>query len=95
VLGYFRRKHLPAGFVSMLTLNVVLVVLIGVIAWSIVDNAAHLGGFLGGLICGVMLIPRRDQTLPLRPAKVLIFTGWISLGVTIAAAMWAVWRILD
>jgi membrane associated rhomboid family serine protease len=95
ILGYFRRKHLPTGFVSMLTLNVVLVVLIGVVAWSIVDNAAHLGGFLGGLASGMMLIPRRNQTLPLQPTRALMAAGWLSLGMTVAAAMWAVWRILD
>jgi membrane associated rhomboid family serine protease len=93
VLSFRRRQHLPPGFINILVLNVMLVAFMGVVAFSIVDNAAHLGGLLGGMACGYLFVPRGDA-LPIQPKPRLVVVGWLSLITSVVATVWAAWKIL-
>lgn len=93
VLGWLRKAILPPGFTRMFVLNVILVAVMGAVAYSVVDNAAHLGGFLAGLFCGGLMV-RRDAKLPLPPTPVSILGGASSAVAIVLSALLATCKIL-
>ena len=66
----------------------------GLLAWSVIDNAAHAGGALTGALAGYWLFNNENGSLPLRDSKRLSVLGW--LGVMAFGALFAftVWRLL-
>jgi membrane associated rhomboid family serine protease len=48
VLGISRRRQIPPAFVRSLLRSVAYMAGLGLLAWSVIDNAAHLGGLLAG-----------------------------------------------
>lgn len=60
VMAYRRKKHLPQGFLRGLAINIAIIALVGLIAYRFIDNAAHAGGLLAGLLIGVVAVPRGE-----------------------------------
>lgn len=94
VLGYRRRAYLPPQFLKGMLLNIGLVGLIGVIGFDIIDNAAHLGGLVGGIIAGLVLVGGNEDALELAPAKRLTYAGDIALILTLLTAAGAAFAIV-
>ena len=94
VLGYRRRRHLPPDFLKTMAFNIALVAGMGVLAYRIVDNAAHLGGLLCGMAAGWILLPSRDDRVPLPSARHLDFAGTVAQFAFIASGAWAVWKMI-
>lgn len=61
VMAWRREKHLPNGFLRGLLTNIALIGLVGLIAYRFIDNAAHAGGLLAGLLVGVAAVPGGDE----------------------------------
>jgi membrane associated rhomboid family serine protease len=80
------RRRLLAG--------VFLTALIGLIGYRFIDNAAHLGGMLAGMLYAVIVFPKSFS--PSRPNSTLTdrFAGGLSLAALIASAAFAVLKIL-
>lgn len=80
------RRRLLAG--------VVLTVLIGLCGYRFIDNAAHAGGLLAGLLYGLVVFPRSSSVE--RPGILGIdrFAGGLAALVLLGSAAWAVVRIL-
>lgn len=76
VLGYARRRVVPAGFARMMVMDIALVGIIGLLGAAFIDNAGHAGGLVGGAVLGALLIPR-DQQAP--------GVGWVPSAVVRAA----------
>ncbi len=51
------REDLPVGLRSSLLQSTIVVALMGVLGMAFIDNAAHLGGYLGGILMAYMLRP--------------------------------------
>ena len=79
------RRRLVAG--------VVLTALIGLLGYRFIDNAAHLGGLLAGMTYAAIVFPKSAS--PKRPVSNLTdrLAGTAALGVLVASAALAVWRI--
>jgi len=82
VLGSKRKQVLPPGFAKSLAINVAIIAAMGILAFSIIDNAAHLGGFLAGIILGYYLVNPREQSLPLQDGTKIKAAGILALIVT-------------
>jgi membrane associated rhomboid family serine protease len=93
ILGWRRKHLLPPGFVKSVVINIVIVAVMGIVAFAIIDNAAHFGGLVGGALAGIFLIGRNDQTLPIvcgRPVKIL---GALAMLGTVFFAAFAIIKI--
>ncbi len=80
------RRRLLAG--------VLLTGLIGVIGYRFIDNAAHLGGLLAGMLYAAIVFPKSAS--PNRPGSTLTdrIAGAASLAILIASALIAILKIL-
>jgi membrane associated rhomboid family serine protease len=84
VLGLRYRHAIPPEFVRSLLGSVGTIAVIGVLAYSLIDNAAHLGGLLAGVGLGVLLIDGRSRYLPLRPAPLMRYAGALAAAIILA-----------
>lgn len=80
VYGYRRKKHLPPDFLKNMLINVAFIAAFGLIAWNIVDNYGHLGGFLIGAVYGLVQIPRDLSKDPRTIGPVTDALGMLSVG---------------
>jgi membrane associated rhomboid family serine protease len=93
VVGYRRKTLLPPGFLRVFGINLALVVVMGVVARSMVDNAAHFGGFAAGTILGAFMAPPHGG-LPLPDSGRARLAGVVVFGVVLASAAMAIVKTL-
>lgn len=79
------RRRLAAG--------VILTALIGVIGYRFIDNAAHAGGLLAGMLYAIVVFPASSS--PNRPQATAVdrVAGTAALVALAATALFAAWRI--
>jgi rhomboid protease GluP len=94
VLGYRRRAYLPPRFLKGMLFNIGFVGLIGIVGFDIIDNAAHLGGLVGGIIAGHWLVPKDEDARDLAPTKRLTYAGNIALILILLTAAGAAFSIV-
>jgi membrane associated rhomboid family serine protease len=94
VLGVKRKQTLPPGFARSMALNVAIIAAMGIFAYALIDNAAHLGGFLAGIVLGLCLIDSNDRCLPLMSSRKIQFAGTLALALTLGFAGFAMFRLL-
>jgi membrane associated rhomboid family serine protease len=64
ILTLKQRKYFPGAIVQMLLVNVVYIAAMGVVGYQIIDNAAHFGGFMAGMLLATLLIPSGKMLIP-------------------------------
>lgn len=79
VYGYRRKKHLPPDFLKNMLINVAFIAAFGLVAWNIVDNYGHLGGFLVGAVYGLFRVPRELSEDPRAIGPVTDAFGMLSI----------------
>ena len=88
------RDQLPTYLRSSLVQSTIVVSIFGLLGAAFIDNAAHAGGFLGGLAIGAASYP----WLRLAPGKALPFAsaaGWGAIAVLLAGVgkvAWELWK---
>ena len=93
VLGFHFRKILPPKFGWQMAYAVLITAFTGVIAHSVIDNAAHAGGAVGGTVLGWALF-QGHQTLPLRPPPEAQWAGRASIALILLAALFIIGLML-
>lgn len=88
VMAWRRKKHLPQGFLRALMINVGIIALMGVVAYRFIDNAAHAGGLLAGVLMGLAAVPHGDAAWV--ETRALARAGWVAQGVIFASAALAI-----
>jgi len=81
VIGLRRRHVVPRGFLKSMALSVALTAATGVVARDYIDNAAHAGGLLGGVLLGLVYVTRRQMgrdELRLTPSALAKLAGIVS-----------------
>ena len=79
VLGYRRKEILPPGYFKSILMNICFMGVIGLIGFAIIDNAAHLGGLLAGVVCGLILIKKDVNADPAKVGMLVKGLGLASL----------------
>jgi membrane associated rhomboid family serine protease len=87
-------KLVPRRARRRLLAGVFLTGLIGLIGYRFIDNAAHLGGLLAGMVYAAIVFPK--STSPLRPRSTVTdrIAGAGAIAVLVLAALFAAMRIL-
>jgi membrane associated rhomboid family serine protease len=98
VIGIRRRHVVPRGFLKSIATSIALTAATGLVAHQFIDNAAHAGGLVGGVMLGVVYVRRRagdagedDATIHLPPSALARAAAWISgtaLVIATAATLW-------
>ena len=63
---------------------------LGVFAYDLIDNAAHLGGLLCGLLLGFLLIKKGEDTIPIQSGQAVSLAGIVATTLTLAVTAFAV-----
>lgn len=96
VLGYRRRQVLPRGFLKSISLSIALTAAAGLVAHQHIDNAAHLGGLLGGALLGLVYVGGRrgGDEYRLTPSRSSRVAGGLAGVILAAVTFWTIWLIL-
>ncbi|MGV3755369.1 MAG: rhomboid family intramembrane serine protease [Verrucomicrobiota bacterium] len=65
VLGQRRQTVMPPNYAKSMALGILLTAGLGIVGVTFIDNAAHLGGLIGGMLAGFGLINSSSTRLPL------------------------------
>jgi len=79
------RRRLAAG--------VVLTALIGLVGYRYIDNAAHAGGLVAGMLYAVIVFPASSSPHRPRTTGTDKVAGGVAMAALAAAALFAVWKI--
>jgi membrane associated rhomboid family serine protease len=93
IYAYRRKQQLPPGFLKSLLVNVAFIAGFGIIAYQLVDNFAHVGGFLVGAVYAFFQVPRDLAADPRKASSIVNTLGIIALAIYIAEAAFAIFRI--
>lgn len=93
IYAYRRKQQLPPGFLKSLLVNVAFIAGFGIIAYQLVDNFAHVGGFLVGAVYAFIQVPRDLAADPRKSSSIINTLGIIALATYFAEALFAIFRI--
>jgi len=93
IYAYRRKAQLPPDFLKSMLINVGFIAAFGIIAYQLVDNFAHIGGFLVGAVYAFIQVPRDLAKDPRETSSVINTLGIIAVAVYIAEAVFAIFRI--
>jgi rhomboid protease GluP len=94
IYGFRRKRQLPPDFLKNMLINVGFIAAFGLIAYQIIDNFAHLGGFLMGAIYGFVQIPRDLEINPRAVGAATELLGYFSLIVFVFACIFSILLLL-
>ncbi len=95
VLGIKRRKLLPPDYVKSILISTGLIGSMGILGYQLIDNAAHLGGFLTGAALAMLWVPNRPKRLPLQVPDYVNRLGVFAQYAIYAAAAMTVLLIIS
>ena len=94
VFEILHRRLVPRRATRRLAAGVFLTALIGLIGYKYIDNAAHAGGLIAGMLYAAIVFPASSS--PIRPRSNFTdrMAGILALSLLAAAAMLAIWKML-
>jgi membrane associated rhomboid family serine protease len=95
VYGFRRKRQLPPDFLKSMLINIGFIAAFGLIAYQIIDNFAHLGGFLAGAAYGFVQIPRDLQKNPREVGAVVELLGYAALIIYVFACLFSILLLLN
>lgn len=93
VAAYTYKEFFPRSYFKMLLQNLALIAFIGIVGFAIIDNAAHLGGLIGGVGLGFLLLKKKG-IYPSEPNKFIETLSFICLAAIVFVALFCVWVLL-
>jgi membrane associated rhomboid family serine protease len=68
ILMLKQRKYFPLAIVQMLFVDVIYIAVMGLVGYQFIDNAAHFGGFMTGMLLAILLLPSGKYLIPAVPS---------------------------
>lgn len=93
IYAYRRKQQLPPDFLKSMLINVAFIAGFGIIAYQLVDNFAHLGGFFVGAVYAFIQVPKDLAADPRKISSAINVLGIVAVAVYIAEALFAIFRI--
>lgn len=95
VFESLHRRLVPLSARRRLLAGVFLTGLIGLVGYRFIDNAAHLGGLLAGMLYAAVVFP--PSASPMRPVSTRtdIVAGSLAFGLLACCSAFAAWKILS
>lgn len=90
IYGYRRKQQLPPDFLKSMLVNVGFIAAFGLLAYQIVDNFAHIGGFVAGALYGFVQIPRDLTKSPREAGAVFELLGYAALIVFVFTCIFSI-----
>lgn len=87
VLSYQRRETLPPGFSRNILVSIAATAVMGLVAYSVIDNAAHLGGLVAGVLLALIVDLHPAESSRTRLFGYLASAGILAGAVTALVAM--------
>lgn len=78
------KDSVPRNIIKTMLNTIMLTAIMGISAFDMIDNAAHGGGLIGGIIIGLVLIRKRDNLIPYKPSILINIIGIVSAIVLIS-----------
>jgi rhomboid protease GluP len=78
------KDSVPRNIIKTMLNTIMLTAIMGISAFDMIDNAAHGGGLIGGIIIGLILIRKRDNLIPYKPSILINIIGIVSAIVLIS-----------
>lgn len=94
IYGFRRKRQLPPDFLKSMLVNVGFIAAFGLIAYQIIDNFAHFGGFLAGAVYGLIQIPRDLQKNPRTVGSVVELLGYAALIIFVLTCVFSILLLL-
>ena len=94
IYGYRRKQQLPPDFLRSMLINIGFIAAFGLVAYQIIDNFAHLGGFLVGAVYAFLQVPRDLGKNPRRVRAVTEGFGYLALGVIVFTSIFTILMLL-
>lgn len=85
------ERQIPRGFRRLLWQWVIFVGLLGLMGWSVIDNAAHLGGFIAGALLAAVANATLPRTVPPVRSRWVWLPGFASAVVLAIVGLWMAW----
>lgn len=82
-----KLKSIPRNIVKSMLSSIILIAIIGISATEIIDNAAHGGGLIAGLLLGIILVRKHEEMIPYKSSKLVFVFGLLSLLVLIGGVV--------
>ncbi|HEU4453110.1 MAG TPA: rhomboid family intramembrane serine protease [Longimicrobium sp.] len=93
IIGWRRRGLMPKGFTKSMAVDVGLMVMIGIVGYRFIDNAAHAGGLLAGMILGLLWVPRGGEEAFWTPGALVRAAGTAAMAILLATAVFALFAM--
>lgn len=93
VFETLHSRLVPRSARRRLAAAVLLTGLIGLIGHRYIDNAAHAGGLIAGMLYAAIVFPKSSSVYRPRPTMTDRIGGSVALAVCVASAVFAVWKI--
>lgn len=86
IMGLRQQTIMPKNYARSLAIAIIILAATGIVGVDFIDNAGHLGGLVGGLLMGMILIPKKSVCLPLAPSPNIRVAGLFSLTLLVLCA---------
>lgn len=88
------RKLVPESVRRRLLAGLLMTAGIGTLGYKLIDNWAHGGGLLAGMVYALIVFPKSSSASRPEETRGDVVAGYLALGLCAASAAWAVIRLL-